>query len=550
MIIILYIALICLGMSYLIGPNGYPWTSYSKDLFCFLSIILFFILFYGKSIKVPKLIFPILFIFFIPFIQFLFGQIYYFSTAFFSFCFLFGFLASIVYGYNIVQFSEKENIIKFISYFFTVVGFVSSLFAIAQWLQISHTYILNLSHNRPYANLGQPNHLATLLMLSICSLLFLYEYKKSKNIFLILLFPIMVWALALTQSRTTWVTLFVLFIIYIVKKVRFEKKSTVYIALTAVFTYLFIFIFNAEISEYLNLAKPIPIEERLHGGLGRIELWKHMIYAIKQQPWLGYGWYQTTVAQLEGVLLFKSEGNATSAHNIMIDLILWVGIPIAISIFVYVFYLIKIILTNIRTVPELYIFMMAICILVHAQLEFPLYYSYFLFPLGFFIGVLLIDSNCKYFLFNEKLKQFIFLICICFYALIFKQYDQWLSDFGYASGMENTGQSQRKESIIFSQFVDRTEFIVAKIDHDYTESDLNFFEHYVKSQPTEYNLYKMAQIFYFNGNLIKANHYLEIYNVLYNKKELFKGLSKILSTKDKVISSLFEKTSTPNLNMK
>ena len=211
--------------------------------------ILFFILFYGKSIKVPKLIFPILFIFFIPFIQFLFGQIYYFSTAFFSFCFLFGFLASIVYGYNIVQFSEKENIIKFISYFFTVVGFVSSLFAIAQWLQISHTYILNLSHNRPYANLGQPNHLATLLMLSICSLLFLYEYKKSKNIFLILLFPIMVWALALTQSRTTWVTLFVLFIIYIVKKVRFEKKSTVYIALTAVFTYLFIFIFNSEISE-------------------------------------------------------------------------------------------------------------------------------------------------------------------------------------------------------------------------------------------------------------------------------------------------------------
>src|SRR5690606_31362366 len=121
--------------------------------------------------------------------------------------------------------------------------------------------------------------------------------KKSKNIFLILLFPIIVWALALTQSRTTWVTLFVLFIIYIVKKVRFEKKSTAYIALTAVFTYLFIFIFNAEISEYLNLAKPIPIEERLNGGLGRIEMWKHMYYAAMQQPWLGYGWFQTTIAQ-------------------------------------------------------------------------------------------------------------------------------------------------------------------------------------------------------------------------------------------------------------
>lgn len=551
MIIILYIALICLVMSYLIGPTGYPWTSYSKDLFCFLSIILFFILFYGKSIKVPKLIFPILFICFIPFIQFLFGQIYYFSTAFFSFCFLFGFLASIVYGYNSVQFSEKENIIKFISYFFTVVGFVSSLFAIAQWFQISHPYILNLSHNRPYANLGQPNHLATLLLLSICSLLFLYEYKKSKNIFLILLFPIIVWALALTQSRTTWVTLFVLFIIYIVKKVRFEKKSTAYIALTAVFTYLFIFIFNAEISEYLNLAKPIPIEERLNGGLGRIEMWKHMYYAAMQQPWLGYGWFQTTIAQLEGVLIFKNEGNLSSAHNIVIDLVLWVGIPFTVLIIGYGLYLIKRIFSSIHSLPQLYVFMMMLCILVHAQLEFPLYYSYFLFPLGFFIGVLLIDCNCKYFLLNEKLKQSIFLICICFYALIFKQYDQWLSDFGYASGMENTGKSQHQNSLLFSQFSDRADFIVAKIDHNYTESNLEFFEHYVKSQPTEYNLYKMAQIFYFNESMVRATYYLEVYNALYNKKALFEDLSKINTSQDNGISSLFEKSvSTLNLNMK
>lgn len=366
-----------------------------------------------------------------------------------------------------------------------------------------------------------------------------------------MLLPFEVLALVLTQSRTTWIVLFILFLIFIIKKNHFEKKTTVYIALISVFSYVFIFIFNTEISEYLNLLKPISIEERLNGGLGRIEMWKHMFYAAMQKPWLGYGWFQTTIAQLEGVVLFENEGNLSSAHNIICDLMLWVGIPFAVLIIGYSLYLIKLVFLSIQGLPQLYLFMMVACILVHAQLEYPLYYSYFLFPLGFFIGILLIDCNCKYFLLNEKFKHIIFLISICFYALIFKQYDQWLSDLGYVSGMENTGKSKHKKSILFSQFSDRADFIVARIDQNYTRSEFEFFEYYVKTQPTEYNLYKMAQIFYFNEDMNRANYYLEVYNSLYNKKALFKDLSKINTNQGIGISSLFEKNSSkPNLNMK
>nr|WP_306670673.1 Wzy polymerase domain-containing protein [Acinetobacter sp. YH12027] len=230
---------------------------------------------------------------------------------------------------------------------------------------------------------------------------------------------------------------------------------------------------------------------------------------------------------------------------------LWVGIPFAVLIIGYSLYLIKLVFLSIQGLPQLYLFMMVACILVHAQLEYPLYYSYFLFPLGFFIGILLIDCNCKYFLLNEKFKHIIFLISICFYALIFKQYDQWLSDLGYVSGMENTGKSKHKKSILFSQFSDRADFIVARIDQNYTRSEFEFFEYYVKTQPTEYNLYKMAQIFYFNEDMNRANYYLEVYNSLYNKKALFKDLSKINTNQGIGISSLFEKNSSkPNLNMK
>lgn len=539
--IIIFTIFFCFGLSYFIGLSALPWTSSSQDFLWFLGLILWLSLFYRKELKIPRIIIPILFICLIPFIQFIFGQIYYFSTAFFSFCFLFGFLVSLLYGYNSHHLADKNKIIQYVAYFFTLIGLISSLFAIAQWLQISHPYILNLAHNRPYANLGQPNHLATLLMMSICSIVFLYERYGYKWLLCVPLLILEIHALSLTQSRTTWVVIILLIFVYVFKKIKFERRSTLTVIFLSLVLYVLLFTLNAQIAEYLNLVAPIPLEDRINGGFARIEMWKHMIYAIQQQPWLGYGWYQTTIAQFEGVLIFKNEDNVTSAHNIMIDLILWVGIPFGILLIFYSFYLIKVIICNIKTLAELYIFLMLLCILVHAQLEYPLFYSYFLFPLGFFIGILLIDCNVKSISINEKLKQIIFLFSIIFYAFIFQQYDQWLTNLGYASGMENTGQSQHKESMVFSQFADRAEFIVAKIDKRYAEDELKVFEHYVVSQPSYYNLFKMAQIFYFNENFEKAIYYFEVSNALYNKNALFADLSKIPTKNSNGIASLFLK---------
>lgn len=545
------IILFCCGLSYFIGISPFPWNSSSQDLLWFLGLTLSLILYNKKKIKIPKFLIPTVFVCLIPLLQFLFGQVYYFSTAFFSFCFIFGFLVAILYGYNSIQLAEQNNTIIYIAYFFTFIGFFSSLFAIAQWVQISHHYILNLNHNRPYANLGQPNHLATLLMMSICSVVFLYERYGYKWFLCVPLLIIEIHALSLTQSRTTWVVIILLLFVYVFKKINFERRSTVTIISLSFVLYVLLFTFNAEIAEYLNLVAPIPIEDRLNGGLARIEMWKHMYYAAMQRPWFGYGWFQTTIAQFEGVLLFKNEGNLSSAHNIMIDLILWVGIPFGILLIFYSLYLIKVIICNIKTTDELYVFIMMLCILVHAQLEYPLYYSYFLFPLGFFVGVLLINCNVNTISINEKLKQVTFLFSIIFYALIFQQYDQWLTNLGYASGMENTGQSQNKQSVIFSQFADRAEFIVAKVDKQYAEDKLDSFEHYVVSQPSYYNLFKMAQIFYFNQDWVKANYYFEVSNALYNKKALFKDLSKIDTHQSNNIASLFLKKhddlSAPNM---
>lgn len=513
-------------LSYFVGLSAVPWTGYGQDMLWFLGIILISIVFKNKKLSIPRIIIPILFIAFIPLFQLITQQAFYFSVGFFSFCFLFVFFIVILLAFNSTQLINKQVLILYCAIFFSIVSFLTSIFAIAQWLGVEYSFISPLYHSRPYANIHQPNNMATLLMVGTCGLIVLYESSKLKIALFILLFMCNILAISLSQSRTVWIMLLVLPIFYFLQKHRCQRQSTHAIISAMVVCYFILFYFNVTIAEYLHLTIPQSLTERLNSGYLRIEMWRHMFYAISQQPWFGYGWFQTNIAQLEGVLLFKNEGYLTSAHNILIDLIVWVGIPLGLAIIVYVLYLLKILFTHIQSVFEFFIFAMLLCILIHANLEFPLYYSYFLFPVGFFIGLLLINVKSKIMCVPQSIGYFVFLIGILIYAIVFKSYDQWQSNLGYASGMENTGKFKNHDSLLFSQFSAQEIFLVAKSNHVYSVNELDKFQHYVDSQPTYFNLLKFSQILYHSHEVVKAKDYLEISNALYNKNVTFDDLSK------------------------
>lgn len=518
--------LFCIFLSYFVSVSADPWTSYRQDMLWFLGIILLSVMFKNKKISIPKIIIPILFISIIPFIQFVFHQVYYFSTSFFSFCFLFTFFIAMVLAFNSLKLINQKKLILHCALFFSCVGFLTSVFAIAQWLRVDYSFISPLYHNRPYANLHQPNNMATLLMMGVCSLALLYEHFKIRTYVFLLLLSCHFFAISLSQSRTTWVVLLVLSVFYFLQKQRCQRKWTHIILLCMSVGYFLIFYLNVYIAEYLYLVPSQSLAERLSTGYLRIEMWKHLLYAISQQPWLGYGWFQTNIAQLQGVLLFKNEGYLSSAHNIVLDLVLWVGIPIGLLILTYVLYLLKLLFLNIKTLSDFYIFSLLMCILVHANLEFPLYYSYFLFPTGFFIGLLLVNFKTKVYYFPQYIKHFVFLCAISIYAIVFKQYDQWQSYLGYASGMENTGKFQNHKSILFSQFTAQEKFLVSQHEQKYTKNEVSEFKHYVDSQPSYFNLFKLSQILYFNHDYSQSRYYFEISNVLYNKKVNFEEIYK------------------------
>lgn len=80
-------------------------------------------------------------------------------------------------GYNLsLDQKERSNFSGF-SLLVIITSLLTSLIAIFQWLNIeSHLiYTLHLIGNRPYGNFGQPNNMATFLIIGLLGCLYLYE---------------------------------------------------------------------------------------------------------------------------------------------------------------------------------------------------------------------------------------------------------------------------------------------------------------------------------------------------------------------------------------
>ncbi len=153
-------------------------------------------------------------------VQWAFGLVFDFSTALLSSLYLLGFWFMVVAGYNLsLDQQKRDQIFTGFSLLLIIVSIATSFIAICQWLNIeSHfVHMLHLIGNRPYGNFGQPNNMATFLIMGLLGCLFLYEKNKAT---VWLLFPsalIILFTIALSQSRTSWVVFPFLLIYWIVK---------------------------------------------------------------------------------------------------------------------------------------------------------------------------------------------------------------------------------------------------------------------------------------------------------------------------------------------
>lgn len=374
---------ILLGLSYLSPIFMQPWVSAFQDLCAILAlIVLLSSQVFTKDIKFSKpYIYACLFILLIPTAQYLTGLLYFRQELVLSTLYLLVFFLSIVAGTSL---HKTANAIEKISTFFSSIAIVCVVLQLIQWTGIVESVlILDSSALRPSANIGQPNNLATLLFIGLFSNLWRYRNQHIKAPLYLSINTFIMFGIVLTQSRTSWVVVILLLILLYGKRQlnlfnTMLKNALVFFALVIVVPYL----------TFLIHGNGLTMLDRVSSDSSRLYIWKQTIIAIADKPWFGYGWNQTSVAQTKISTTYPINVWLEYSHNMFLDIMLWVGIPIGLLIIgCIVVWLIRSYI-RITTTNDLIYLSIVIAFAIHCLLEYPFAYAYFLVPIGIYIGVI------------------------------------------------------------------------------------------------------------------------------------------------------------------
>jgi len=512
-----------------------PWAGFFSEFFCFVAFWMLLPIFLNKKIKIPIILTPLLLISFIPLVQFNLGQVFFFSNSFFSSIYLFCFWLAIVVGFN---FSLKNRSIldirNFLSIFFILVGFASSVFAIMQWLGLSNnsTFIMSLSGSRPYANMAQPNHLATFLCMGIFSCWYLFEKNKLNKYVLIGICIFFIFIISLTQSRTAWMILIIaiFFLIFSIRK--FECRLSYKFLFFLVFIFI-IFSFstpylNKFLSLYFNVVQANGIIGRALEVNGRLVIWDQMLHAIIQKPWFGYGWNQTTSAQYNVIEYIHGHEWVTSSHNLILDILVWCGIPLGLFVIFYLFFLYVNMLVNIKKSDDIFCILIVSAVAMHSLLEFPIYYSYFFIPIGLLVGDLLKEEKNDCFLVKPAILCLIFIFGIGAMVGVFRDYLR-INDNLFAGKLHAMGNLRAEVELpyhlcFFDFFDARARWLALYPEKIVSKRQLVDAQKMVKTYLKPYDLYKYAQLLAFNGYKKDALQQLKILKILYGMDISYESL--------------------------
>lgn len=374
-------------------PNHYPpWASFHAEAvstigFCFLTAVWWQRR--GPRDWPREALLPLA-LAVIPILQAVTGKLFFWGDAWMAVLFLMLFALAILVGNGLAREHGLDRIVKLWSLCVFASAVISVGIAIEQWLRLDRLgiYAADLRPGgRPYANVGQPNLLATWLMLGIVGVHLLYQSRRVGALGLAFGSAFLAFGMAMTQSRTGWLEM----LAFIGTLVMARRGPHLRLSGRGIFATASMFaacvVAWPLICDFLLLSPGRDASAQASGGL-RIIHWRSLIDALLEQPWAGYGWNQVSIAQGVGALRHAATGEVIEhSHNIVLDLLLWNGLPVgAVVVGAAMWWLGR---HSWRCLdPRSALLLGGITVvLVHAMLEFPLEYTYFLLPVGLMVGM-------------------------------------------------------------------------------------------------------------------------------------------------------------------
>ncbi|MDC5464098.1 Wzy polymerase domain-containing protein [Acinetobacter baumannii] len=527
----LFLAAILLGFAWLSPFHYNPWVMFSSEISTFAAGLSVLAALFYHHIKIPRAQILLLPFTLIPIVQWGCGLVFDLSTALLSTFYLLGFWFMILAGYNLsLDQKKRDQIFSGFSLLIIITSLFTSLIAIFQWLNIeSHLiYTLHLIGNRPYGNFGQPNNMATFLIIGLLGCLYLYEKHK---VTLWLLLPsalIILFTIALSQSRTSWIVFPFLLIYWMVKQFGKQKRFRfVQGLLWCLAFFLIAGLILPYITQFIEFSTNTEITEtssfvaRAGSGHERIGMWIQILHAIAQQPWLGYGWSQTSVAVVDSIQYGTVHVWFNSAHNVLLDIIIWNGIPIGIVIIAYFACWFVWLNQQAKETISIIAIMMVCTVLIHAMLEFPQRYAYFLLTCGFLLGIIQAQTPVlKGIVLNKQVLRLIWGISVILLVAIWRDYNVYVtnSNLLFKNKQPNAEILGSNQIFILTQFEQRLKWIEMKPETTLSDADLAVWGNFVKNKATPYNLRKYAQLLAYNGKVEQAEQQIFILQHLYRQQ--------------------------------
>ena len=392
---------VLLTLTWLVRPHLPPWPGFPADAWiAFITLIGAAAVFVKTrgSLTWHPITCLAAFLVALPWLQFAAGLLPYAGQAWMSSTYLFGFLLALLVGARWEQASPRQ-LAHALFGAISLAGVASVGLQLYGWLGLNEGGNLGVlavmpTGNRPAANLAQPNQLATLLVWSVLGCLWAYTQKKLGGLSAVIVAGFLLFGLAMTQSRSGMLAIScILLAMWLWKRV-WPNPRLPWAASGLYLLFIAYLIALPWIDKALLLSDNSFLYRHQEPADIRLQAWRLFTYAIFERPMFGYGWTEVSAAQLAVAEQFPSLGVLfTQSHNLFIDLFLWCGIPIALLVVASLLNWLWFAFRAVRQAEDVVLFMLVVTVGIHALVEFPLKYAYFLLPAGLVMGIL--DTRLK-----------------------------------------------------------------------------------------------------------------------------------------------------------
>lgn len=387
--------ILVLVLSWMVPNHFPPWTAFHSEVPGFIAAALALMACWRWNknvVQLPVAVGGAVVLVFVAAMQLTGGLISYGSDVLLVAIYLGTFAAAWMWGYHWTNRTDLDQLQVTICIFFVAVGLVTAWQVLVQWFGVELAFqgwVLDglPGDARPRANLGQPNQSATTLLTATAAIAILRVKRRIGNTTLWTAAFTLGFALVLTRSRTSLVSALLLVGVYI--WVAHKNKNIALKPVVVIIWIILLFGSSWALPSINGISSTIGSDHYQMVAVGtRPLIWKQLIVALMEKPWLGYGWLQVPSAQQSGALHFPGIEQTNYSHNILIDLLIYMGIPCAVLLLgVCTVWLWK----RIQRIPNSHTALVVLVLLipfgVHSLLEFPHAYAYFLVAAGLLLGV-------------------------------------------------------------------------------------------------------------------------------------------------------------------